>query len=134
MSVKVSNITLGRETKREDLGAPGEIVVGKFAFKTVLMHDPVGFFTLGSSTAVKNQSLLHPNERAGLGAVNLPVLSGGFPVPGFSCPVGSEPRRVFPVTQAEKVPLFLPHLCLVCKFIQNQRLNTNYNQHPTFIN
>lgn len=112
------------ESGREDLGAPGEIVVGKFAFEPVLMHDPIGLFTLGGSAAVKNQRLLHPDKRTGLRAVNLPVLPGCFPVASFRGPVGSEPSRVFPIAQAEKVPLLLAHLCLVCKI----------NQHPTVKN
>lgn len=99
-------------------------MVGKSALEAVLMHDPIGLFTLGGSAAVKNQRLLHPDERTCLRAVNLPVLPGCFPVASFRGPVGSEPRRVFPIAQAEKIPLFLAHLCLVCKI----------NQHPTLIN
>lgn len=101
------------ERRWKHLGVPGEVIVSKSPFKAVLVHDPVTFDTLGSSPAVKNQSLLHPKKRTSLGAVNLSVLAGGFPVAGFSGTVGAKPGRVFPVTQAEKVPLFLSHLCFV---------------------
>lgn len=97
------------------LRAAGEVVVGELALETVLMHDPVALLSLGSSPPVEDESLLHPDQRAGLGAVNLPVLPRGLPVPGLSGPVRPQPRRVLPVTEAVEVPFLLPHLRLLYK-------------------
>lgn len=97
------------------LGAAGEVVVGELSLEAVLMHDPVALLSLGSSTPVEDECLLHPDQRAGLRAVNLPVLPRGLPVPGLSGPVRPQSRRVLPVTEAVEVPFLLPHLRLLYK-------------------
>lgn len=72
-----------------NLGAPREIMVGKFAFKAILMHDPVALLSLGSPPPVENQGLLHANQGTSLGAINLPIFPSGFPVSSFSGPIGA---------------------------------------------
>lgn len=72
-------------------------MVGKFSIKPVFMHDPITFLPFGSSSAVEDQSLLHSNKSASLGAVDLPVFSGGLPVAGVGGSVGPQSGRVFPV-------------------------------------
>ena len=48
------------------LGVGGEIMVGKFAVQAVLMHDPMGLLSLGSSPSVEHQRFLHPHQTARL--------------------------------------------------------------------
>lgn len=81
------------------------------------------------------QSLLYPNERTSLGAMNLFVLLGGFPVLGFSCPVVSEPSPsgIFYHTGSKSTNIS-PIFALFAKLFKTQHLNTNYNQNSTFIN
>lgn len=74
------------------------------------MHHPIRLLSLGSPPTVENQGFLHPHKRAAPRAVNLPVLAGRLPVAGLRRPVRPQAGRILPVTQAEEVPLFLPHL------------------------
>ena len=104
-----------RERKRDDLGASRDIMVSKFAFEAILMHNPVALFSFRSSSSVKHQSLLHTHKRACLGAVNLSIFPSSFPVPSFGCSVSSKPSLVFPITETEKIPLFLTHLRFLCQ-------------------
>lgn len=58
--------TKEQERERENLGAPREVMVSKFAFKAILMHDPVALLSLRGSPSVEHQRLLHPNQRTSL--------------------------------------------------------------------
>lgn len=99
----------------EYLGASGEILISKFSFQAILMHNPVAFLSFRSSASVENQSLLHAHKSTSLGAVNLSVLPSGLPVTSLRSSVSSQPSWVLPVSQAKEVPLFLAHLCLSCR-------------------
>lgn len=100
-------------------------MVGEFGFETKLMHNPVGFFALGSSPFVENQRLLHSGQNR-FSFENLPIFSGRLPVPGLRRPIRSRSGRILPVSLAEEVPFFLSHLRLLCTQQQNQiLLHTN---------
>ena len=76
------------------------------------MHDPVGLLPSGGSPFVEHQCLLHPDELRGLAVEDLSVFSGGLPVAGAGCSVGSDSGRVLSVPQTEEIPLFFSHLRL----------------------
>lgn len=42
------------ENDSTNFGVARKVVVSKFAFKAILMHDPVAFLSLWSSTTVEN--------------------------------------------------------------------------------
>lgn len=92
------------------LGGPGEAVVGELAFEAILMHDPVALLPLGSPASVEHERLFHSHERSRPRAVNLPVFPRRLPIPCLRCPVRPQPGWVLPISQTEKVPLFLSHL------------------------
>lgn len=89
------------------------------ALQAILVHDPVGFLSLGGSATVENKCLLHAHQQS-LWPVahHIPVLACGLPVARIGGSVGSHPSWVLPVSQAEEIPLLLPHLRLVCKIPQ----------------
>lgn len=104
-------------------------MIGELALETVLMHDPVTLLALRGPPPVEHERLLHSNQRAGLRAVNLPVLPRGLPVTGLRGPVCPQPRRVLAITQAVEVPLLLPHLRLPYK--RQLAINTRYTSRST---
>lgn len=76
-----------------------------------LMHDPPSFDSIRSSVPIENQSLPHPYDLPRSRIHHQPIFPGSFPVPGCRRPIGPEPRRVLPVTEAEEVPLVRVQLC-----------------------
>lgn len=90
------------------------VTAGEVAVEPVLVHDPLGLLAAGGSASVEDERLLHAEEHPGGSAVDLPVLSCGFPVTSAGGPVRPETRRVLAVSKAEEVPLSLAHLCHLC--------------------
>ena len=58
--------TKEQERERENLGTPREVMVSKFAFKAILMHNPVTFLSFRSPPSVEHQCLLHSHKCTGL--------------------------------------------------------------------
>lgn len=84
-----------------------------FLGSSILVHDPVRALSLGSTTSVENQGLLHADQcgiRARLTGFDGAVLAGRFPVAGVSGPVGTMPIWVLPITRTEKEPLRIVRL------------------------
>lgn len=94
----------------------GEVVVGKVALESKFMHDPVSFFSFGSSPFVENKSFLHSDQTVST-SVNLSVFAGSLPVAGFRCPVRSHPCGILSVSLAEEEPFLLSHFSLLCNHI-----------------
>lgn len=89
-------------------------MVGEFSFKPILMHYPVALLPFRRPPPVEHKRLLHPQEGTSLRAIDLPIFSGRLPVASLGGPIGSQAGGILPVAEAEKVPLFLPHLGLFC--------------------
>lgn len=73
------------------------------------MHDPVGLSALGCAAKVEHQSLLHAYQKMSAIIHHIPVLTCGLPIPLLSGSVGSYPRWILPVSQAEEIPFLLPY-------------------------
>lgn len=76
-----------------------------------LVHDPTGFNPVRSSVLVEDQRLSHPSDIASPRVVHCSVFSGSFPVSRSRGSVGSVARGIFPVSEAEEVPLTGVELC-----------------------
>lgn len=87
------------------------------------MTNPIGFFTLGSSPFVENESFLHSDEH--FPPENLLIFSGGLPVTGGSGPIRSQSGRVFLIPDAEKVPLLFSQFRSPCF---NLKKENQYNK------
>lgn len=74
----------------------------------VLVHDPPCALTLGGTSLVKHEGLLHADDML-LPLVTLgfdhPVLASGLPVPSLRGPVGPAPVGVLPILGREEEPL-----------------------------
>lgn len=80
------------------LGTSGEIMVGKFAFEAVFVHNPVALLTFGRSASVENEGFLHTNKGTSFRAVNFPILTGCLPVTGFGCSISPQTSWIFPIS------------------------------------
>lgn len=74
-------------------------------FKSVFVHDPVGFLSIWSSPFVEDKSFPH-SDQLGL-IVHRFVPARRLPKTGHGSPVGPCPRRILLVFVAEEVPLVL---------------------------
>lgn len=66
--------------------------------KTILMHDPVSFLTLGGLASVEHQRLLDAHLAVAVGHVDGFVCARGLPIATRSCSVGPRAIRVFSVS------------------------------------
>lgn len=73
--------------------------------KAKLVHDPTSLDAIRGSVAVENQGLPHPHDGTRSRIMHCPILSRGLPVSRCCGPVGSKPRGVLSVPEAEEVPL-----------------------------
>lgn len=85
----------------------------------ILVHDPIGFLSLGCFSGVKHQGLLNPD---GLRNPDGLVRPGRLPIPPTRCPVRPRTVGVFPVPRWEEVPLLLPIQGQTCKFTKKYSL------------
>lgn len=81
------------------------VVSSSAIFQPVLMHDPIRFFTVWSSTFVENQSLSHTNTI--VVAIDHLVTACGLPEPRCSGSICSSPCWVFLVFMTEEIPVIL---------------------------
>lgn len=98
-----------------------EVVFAGRVEKAILVHDPIGFGAFGGFANVENEGFFYANFST-FGGDDL-VGSGGFPITRPSYSVGSRPVRVFPVSGAEKVPLFFTENRFTCKINQSNLFN-----------
>lgn len=80
-------------------------------FQTEFMHDPAGFDAIWSPVLVENQCLSHSDHASCHRIPHCPVFAGGLPVPRRCCPVSSESGSIFPIPEAEEIPLVGVQLC-----------------------
>lgn len=73
--------------------------------EAILMHDPIGFLTVRSSSFVEHECL--PQSNPPDATADDLVTSGSFPEPGDRCPVCPSPSWVLLVLVAEEVPVVL---------------------------
>lgn len=70
-----------------------------------LMHDPTSFDAIRSSVPIEHQSLPHPYNFLCHGVHNRTIFPCCFPVSRCRRAIGSVPRGVLAVPEAEEVPL-----------------------------
>lgn len=106
-----------------DVMGRGDAILGQ----AVLVHDPVGLDSLGSTALVENQSLLDADLNGRLhvlGPVNWFVSPRGFPVSGARRSIRPSSVRVLAIARAEKVPFPLSEYRLVCKRTKRSEFST----------
>lgn len=79
--------------------------------KAKLMHDPATFDPIRSSVPIEHQSLPHPYYFPCHWVHNRTIFPCCFPVTRCRRPIGSVPRRILAVPEAEEVPLIGVQLC-----------------------
>jgi hypothetical protein len=73
----------------------------------ILVNDPMGPDPIRNTTFIEDQSLLCSNHVIGASSLDLPILTGDFPVAGLRRPVRPVTVGVLEITGTEEEPFMV---------------------------